>query len=83
MEAHGSPVAEWAQWSATLLPDALGRKVSDTVGVDRLSVLNDAIDIVRRGATISSSGVYGGMVDPLSIPRGTPTGCSRRRPMAR
>ncbi|WP_067903920.1 alcohol dehydrogenase catalytic domain-containing protein [Nocardia vaccinii] len=67
MEAHGSPLAEWAQRSAVLLPNALGRKVSDTVGVDRLSVLHDAIDIVRRGGTISLSGVYGGMVDPLPM----------------
>ena len=35
--------------------------------MDRLSALNSAIDIVRRGGTISLSGVYGGMADPLPM----------------
>jgi threonine dehydrogenase-like Zn-dependent dehydrogenase len=37
------------------------------VGVDRLSALYSAIDIVRRGGTISLSGVYGGQADPLPM----------------
>ncbi len=36
-------------------------------GVDRLGVINAAIDAVRRGGTISLSGVYGGMLDPLPL----------------
>lgn len=36
-------------------------------GVDRLAALHLAIDIVRRGGTISLSGVYGGMADPLPM----------------
>jgi threonine dehydrogenase-like Zn-dependent dehydrogenase len=36
-------------------------------GVDRLSALYTAIDMVRRGGTISLSGVYGGMADPLPM----------------
>jgi threonine dehydrogenase-like Zn-dependent dehydrogenase len=32
-----------------------------------MSVLYAAIDTVRRGGTISLSGVYGGMVDPLPM----------------
>jgi threonine dehydrogenase-like Zn-dependent dehydrogenase len=36
-------------------------------GVDRLSVLHAAIDSVRRGGTMSLSGVYGGMVDPMPM----------------
>jgi threonine dehydrogenase-like Zn-dependent dehydrogenase len=36
-------------------------------GVDRLSVLHTASDVVRRGGTISLSGVYGGMVDPMPM----------------
>jgi threonine dehydrogenase-like Zn-dependent dehydrogenase len=36
-------------------------------GVDRLTALLAAIDIVRRGGTLSISGVYGGMVDPLPM----------------
>ena len=35
--------------------------------MDRLSVLHAAIDSVRRGGTISLSGVYGGMVDPMPM----------------
>ena len=38
-----------------------------TAGVDRLSVLNLAIELVRRGGTISLSGVYGGTADPLNM----------------
>jgi threonine dehydrogenase-like Zn-dependent dehydrogenase len=36
-------------------------------GVDRLDALYSAIDIVRRGGTISLIGVYGGMADPLPM----------------
>ena len=36
-------------------------------GVDRLSALYAAIDIVRRGGTISIIGVYGGTADPLPM----------------
>ena len=38
-----------------------------TAGTDRLAALRAAIDIVRRGGTISLSGVYGGMADPLPM----------------
>jgi threonine dehydrogenase-like Zn-dependent dehydrogenase len=67
MEAHGSPVAQLAQTAAGLLPDAIGKRLMQTAGVDRLSALNSAIDLVRRGGTISLSGVYGGMADPLPM----------------
>ena len=36
-------------------------------GVDRLDALYTAIDIVRRGGTISLIGVYGGMADPMPM----------------
>jgi threonine dehydrogenase-like Zn-dependent dehydrogenase len=36
-------------------------------GIDRLSALHLAIDVVRRGGTISVVGVYGGMADPLPM----------------
>ncbi|MGW7333737.1 glutathione-dependent formaldehyde dehydrogenase, partial [Streptomyces sp. NPDC054840] len=36
-------------------------------GVDRLGALQLAIELVRRGGTISLSGVYGGAVDPLPL----------------
>jgi threonine dehydrogenase-like Zn-dependent dehydrogenase len=67
MEAHGSPVAQLAQTAAGLLPDVIGKRLMQTAGVDRLSALYSAIDIVRRGGTISLSGVYGGMADPLPM----------------
>ncbi|SUA77712.1 Formaldehyde dismutase [Nocardia otitidiscaviarum] len=67
MEAHGSPVTALAQRSATLLPDMVARKMMDTVGIDRMAALYSAIDIVRRGGTISLIGVYGGMVDPIPM----------------
>lgn len=36
-------------------------------GVDRLSALYLAIECVRRGGTISISGVYGGAADPMPM----------------
>src|SRR3954451_9117420 len=65
MEAHGAPAAKIAQDVAGLLPDAISEKIMRTAGIDRLHALRLAIDIVRRGGTISLSGVYGGMADPL------------------
>ncbi|TWD81454.1 threonine dehydrogenase-like Zn-dependent dehydrogenase [Kribbella amoyensis] len=67
MEAHGSPRARFLQQAAGLLPNALQRKVMETAGVDQLAALYLAIDLVRRGGTISLSGVYGGMADPLPM----------------
>lgn len=67
MEAHGSPLAATAQRAAAFLPDAVARKLVDTAGVDRLAALLLAVDIVRRGGTISLVGVYGGMLDPLPM----------------
>ena len=49
---------------AALLPDAVARKVIQTAGIDRLSALHLAIDLVRRGGTISLVGVYGGADRP-------------------
>jgi hypothetical protein len=67
MEAHGAPVSKLAQTMASFLPDALQAKLMERAGVDRLGALYEAIDIVRRGGTISLSGVYGGMSDPLPM----------------
>jgi threonine dehydrogenase-like Zn-dependent dehydrogenase len=67
MEAHGSPAGKLAHQLVGLLPDAIGEKVMQTGGVDRLSALHAAIDIVRRGGTISIIGVYGGTADPLPM----------------
>jgi threonine dehydrogenase-like Zn-dependent dehydrogenase len=67
MEAHGSGAGKLAQQMTGLLPDALAARLMQTAGVDPVSALHVAIDIVRRGGTISLSGVYGGMVDPLPL----------------
>jgi len=67
MESHGSPVARLAQQASGMLPDVLAKRVMQTAGVDRLHALYSAIDIVRRGGTISLIGVYGGMADPLPM----------------
>ena len=67
LEAHGSPVAELAQTVTGLLPDALARKLNERMGVDRLDALYSAMYSVRRGGTISISGVYGGAADPIPM----------------
>ncbi|NUT52892.1 MAG: glutathione-dependent formaldehyde dehydrogenase [Saccharothrix sp.] len=67
MEAHGAPVAKLAHQAVGLLPDAIAARFMQTAGVDRLHALRLAIDIVRRGGTISVSGVYGGMADPMPM----------------
>jgi threonine dehydrogenase-like Zn-dependent dehydrogenase len=67
LEAHGSPVAQTGQTLTGLLPGAVAEPIMRTAGVDRLAALNQAIDVVRRGGTISIIGVYGGMADPLPM----------------
>jgi threonine dehydrogenase-like Zn-dependent dehydrogenase len=67
MEAHGAPLGKLAHQMAGFLPDMIAEKVIEKAGIDRMSVLYAAIDSVRRGGTISLSGVYGGMVDPMPM----------------
>ncbi len=67
MEAHGAPLGKLAQNLAGFLPDSVAAMLIEKGGVDRLSVLHGAIDVVRRGGTISLSGVYGGAVDPMPM----------------
>ncbi|MGH9272513.1 MAG: alcohol dehydrogenase catalytic domain-containing protein, partial [Ilumatobacteraceae bacterium] len=67
MEAHGSGGAKLAQTLTGLLPNKIAEKLMEHTGVDRLAALQLAIDAVRRGGTISLSGVYGGMSDPLPM----------------
>jgi threonine dehydrogenase-like Zn-dependent dehydrogenase len=69
MEAHGSPVTSAVHTMTSFLPDALAANLMERAGVDRLHALHLAIDIVRRGGTISLIGVYGGMSDPLPMLR--------------
>ncbi|WP_264030138.1 zinc-dependent alcohol dehydrogenase [Cellulosimicrobium sp. SH8] len=67
MEAHGSPVAEATQKVVGLLPDLLSAPLTERAGADRLAALYAAFDLVRRGGTVSVSGVYGGAKDPLPM----------------
>ena len=67
MESHGNPVAEKAITAAGLLPDAVAKPVIDKLAIDRLAALTAAIKSVRRGGTVSVSGVYGGEVDPMPL----------------
>jgi len=67
MEAHGSPGAKVAQQVTGFLPDAVAQQLMQKAGIDRLHAFYLAIDIVRRGGTISLIGVYGGMADPLPM----------------
>ncbi|SBT67589.1 Threonine dehydrogenase [Micromonospora sediminicola] len=67
MEAHGAPLGKVAQTAAGLLPDKLAQAMTDKAGVDRLVVLHAALKAVRRGGTVSISGVYGGEQDPMPL----------------
>ena len=67
MEAHGAPIGRLAHKLAGMLPDAVARPVMQTAGIDRLSALHMAIELVQRGGTISLSGVYGGAVSPMPL----------------
>ena len=67
MEAHGAPVTGALQRAAAALPRAVSARLAQAVGVDRLTALRTAIDAVRRGGTLSISGVYGGAADPMPM----------------
>ncbi len=67
MEAHGNHIAAGMQRAAGMLPDALGRKVFEHAGIDRTSALNSALELAARGATVSLSGIYGGMATPVPM----------------
>ena len=56
-----------AQTLAGFLPDAVAEKLIEKAAVDRLAALYLAIDMVRRGGTISLVGVYGGQMDPIPM----------------
>ncbi len=67
MEAHGSMMPKLAQDLVGLLPKKVAQSAMRRTGVDRLSAFYTSIDAVRRGGTISLSGVYGGQTDPLPM----------------
>lgn len=67
MEAHGSPIGKLAHAAVAMVPDALARPMVDRLAVDRLDALHTALKSVRRGGTVSVSGVYGGEMDPMPM----------------
>jgi threonine dehydrogenase-like Zn-dependent dehydrogenase len=67
MEAHGAPLGKLAQTASSLLPDAVARPLIERAAVDRMSALYACFDSVRRGGTVSISGVYGGQLDPIPM----------------
>jgi hypothetical protein len=67
MEAHGSPGAAFAQRVTVHLPDAVTEPLMKKAGLDRLAAVYTAIETVRRGGTVSLSGIYGGMADPMPM----------------
>ena len=67
LEAHGDGAVAFAQRSIGLLPDAVARPVMEEAGVDRLAAVYASIDVVRRGGTVSLSGVYAGDADILPM----------------
>jgi threonine dehydrogenase-like Zn-dependent dehydrogenase len=67
MEAHGNPIAEKVIGMASRLPKIIARPAIEKFGIDRLDAIYTGIDAVRRGGTLSISGVYGGAADPLPM----------------
>ncbi|RUQ06118.1 glutathione-dependent formaldehyde dehydrogenase [Microbacterium sp. HSID17254] len=67
LEAHGNSGVEFLQKAVGLLPDPAARQMLDKAGVDRLAAVYASIDAVRRGGTISLSGVYAGDADILPM----------------
>ncbi|MGQ0623768.1 MAG: zinc-dependent alcohol dehydrogenase [Sporichthyaceae bacterium] len=67
MEAHGSTIGKLAHSAVGLLPDVIARPVIDKMAIDRMDALHTAVRSVRRGGTVSVSGVYGGELDPMPM----------------
>ncbi|MDR7233836.1 zinc-dependent alcohol dehydrogenase [Agrococcus sp. BE272] len=67
MEAHGAPGTAAAQAVVGALPDLLAKPMLRNAGLDRLTALYTAFDAVRRGGTVSLSGVYVGQADPIPM----------------
>ncbi|MBC3989159.1 glutathione-dependent formaldehyde dehydrogenase [Streptomyces sp. AC563] len=67
MEAHGAAPIKAAQQLVGKLPSKIGQRVMGRAGMDSMAAFNLAVDVVRRGGTISLSGVYGGAMDPVPM----------------
>ena len=66
-EAHGAPIQAAMQTIASRSPSGLATKLMEKVGSDRTSALHTAISTVRRGGTLSITGVYGGSATPMPM----------------
>ncbi len=66
-EAHGSTMEAIVQQTAGALPKPIAETMFEKAGIDRLNALHNAIDTVRRGGTVSISGVYAGKADPMPM----------------
>lgn len=64
MEAHDHGAVGLFQKAAARLPDKIAQPLMQKAGIDSLSAMHLAFDVVRRGGTVSLSGVYGGTADP-------------------
>jgi threonine dehydrogenase-like Zn-dependent dehydrogenase len=64
MEAHEHAGIGLVQKFAAALPSPIGQAVMQKAGIDSLGAMHLAFEIVRRGGTVSLSGVYGGTADP-------------------
>jgi threonine dehydrogenase-like Zn-dependent dehydrogenase len=67
MESHGMGFGKVAQTMANFLPDAVASRLMKKASLDRMGALLLAVELVRRGGTISLSGVYGGQLDPMPM----------------
>lgn len=67
MEAHGNPIAERMIKAVGFLPDRVARPLIKKTGFDRVAALHASIECVRRGGTVSVSGVYGGAAEPMPM----------------
>ena len=67
MEAHGSPAGSAAMAAVAHLPRVLAKPLLGKAAIDRTAALVTAVTAVRRGGTVSVSGVYGGQIDPMPM----------------
>jgi threonine dehydrogenase-like Zn-dependent dehydrogenase len=68
MEAHGSPGGMLSQTITGFHTDRVAAPMMERAGTDRLGVLYQAIDTVRRAGRISLIGHFdGGMADPIPM----------------
>jgi threonine dehydrogenase-like Zn-dependent dehydrogenase len=60
-------MSEKAIRATSRLPKTLARTAIERGGIDRLAAVHTAVAAVRRGGTLSISGVYGGAIDPMPM----------------